>query len=91
MSYLRAVHPAATRFYRDQSDPHPVLPGAMQRDSFAVLVERVAPSLGVGRAAAHAFVRLASLTRPSDWTSEDRSPVIYAEASEVAKLSLIHI
>lgn len=86
MTYPRAVHPAATRSYRDPSDVHPVLPGRMQRDSFAVLVERVAPSLGVGRAAAHAFVRLAALTRPSDWISEDRSPIIYAEAGEVAKM-----
>ncbi|MFD1797910.1 replication initiation protein RepC [Paracoccus aurantiacus] len=86
MAYPQAVHPAATRSYRAPSDVHPALPGPMQRDSFAVLVERVAPSLGVGRAAAHAFVRLASLTRPSDWTSQDRSPVIYAEASEVAKM-----
>ena len=31
-------------------------------------------------------VRLAALTRPSDWISEDRSPVIYAEAGEVAKM-----
>ncbi len=31
-------------------------------------------------------MRLAALTRPSDWISEDRSPVIYAEAGEVAKM-----
>ena len=86
MAFPRAVHPAATRAYRDTEDEHPALPGNMQRDSFSALVERVAPRLGVGRAAAHAFARLASLTRPSDWTARERSPVIYAEAGEVAKM-----
>lgn len=86
MAFQRAAHPAATRAYRDTEDEHPTLPGNMQRDSFAALVERVAPRLGVGRAAANAFVRLASMTRPSDWTSPDRSPVIYAAAGEVAKM-----
>jgi DNA-binding MarR family transcriptional regulator len=86
MAFQRAAHPAATRAYRDTEDEHPTLPGNMQRDSFAALVERVAPRLGVGPAAAHAFVRLASMTRPSDWTSPDRTPFIYAEAGEVAKM-----
>ena len=86
MAFQRAAHPAATRAYRDPEDEHPTLPGNMQRDSFAALVERVAPRLGVGPAAAHAFVRLATMTRPSDWTSTDRTPFIYAEAGEVAKM-----
>ena len=86
MAFQRAAHPAATRAYRDTEDEHPTLPGNMQRDSFAALVERVAPRLGVRPAAAHAFVRLATMTRPSDWTSTDRTPFIYAEAGEVAKM-----
>ena len=86
MALQMAVHPAATRTYRETENEHPALPGTMQRDSFAALVERVAPRLGVGPAAAHAFMRLATMTRPSDWTSPDRSPFIYAEAGEVAKM-----
>ncbi|WP_235674155.1 MULTISPECIES: replication initiation protein RepC [unclassified Paracoccus (in: a-proteobacteria)] len=86
MAFQKAAHPAATRAYRDSEDRHPALPGNMQRDNFAIMVERVAPRLGVGPAAAHAFVRLAAMTRPSDWTSQDRTPFIYAEAGEVAKM-----
>lgn len=86
MAFQQTVHPAATRAYRDPEDRHPALPGSIQRDSFAALVERVAPRLGVGAAAAHAFLRLATMTRPSDWTSSNRTPFIYAKAGEVAKM-----
>ena len=49
MAFQKAAHPAATRAYRDSEDRHPALPGNMQRDNFAIIVERVAPRLGVGR------------------------------------------
>ena len=45
MALQMAVHPAATRTYRETENEHPTLPGNMQRDSFAALVERVAPRL----------------------------------------------
>jgi replication initiation protein RepC len=63
-----------------------VLAPGWQRDSFIHLVERVAPHLGVGRAAAHTWTRLAAMTRPADWTAEDREPFVYAAASELAKM-----
>ncbi|WP_306753071.1 replication initiation protein RepC [Paracoccus actinidiae] len=65
---------------------YPALTSGWQRDTFIHLVERVAPHLGVGRAAAHTWARLAAMTRPTDWTAEDREPFVYAAASELAKI-----
>ena len=65
---------------------YPALPPGWQRDPFVHLVERVAPHLGVGRAAAHIWARLATMTRPGEWTAEDREPFVYAAASELAKI-----
>lgn len=62
------------------------LPSGWQRDAFIHLVERVAPYLGVGRAAAHTWTRLAAMTRPADWIEHDREPSVYAAASELAKM-----
>ncbi len=64
----------------------PALPPGWQRDPFIYLVERVARHLGVGSAAIHTWTRLAAMTRPCDWTAEDREPFVYAAASEVAKI-----
>lgn len=64
----------------------PALPPGWQRDPYVQVVERVAPRLGLGRAAAHTFTRLAAMTRPGDWTADDREPFVYAAASEIAKI-----
>jgi enoyl-CoA hydratase/carnithine racemase len=50
---------------------YPALPPGWQRDPFVHLVERVAPHLGVGRAAAHIWARPATMTRPGEWTAEE--------------------
>lgn len=76
---------ARPQFRRDRT-LYPTLTSGWQRDSFIHLVERVAPHLGVGRAAAHTWARLAAMTRPTDWTAEDREPFVYAAASELAKI-----
>ena len=65
---------------------YPALPPGWQRDPYVHLVERVAPHLGVGRSAAHTWARLAIMTRPGEWTSEEREPFVYAAASELAKI-----
>ena len=65
---------------------YPALPPGWQRDPYIHLVERVAPHLGLGRAAAHTWAMLAAMTRPSEWTAEDREPFVYAAASELAKI-----
>ena len=64
----------------------PTLPCGWQRDTFIHLVERVAPHLGIGRAAAHTWTQLASMTRPGDWVEHGREPSVYAAASELAKI-----
>ncbi|MBM3604796.1 replication initiation protein RepC [Paracoccus acridae] len=65
---------------------YPSLPSGWQRDAFIHLVERIAPHLGVGRAAAHTWTRLAAMTRPAEWIEPDREPSVYAAASELAKM-----
>lgn len=77
---------AARALSRRAAQTYPALPPGWQRDPFLHLVERVAPALGVGRAAVHTWARLAAMTRPSDWTAEDREPFVYAAASELAKI-----
>ena len=80
------------RTFTAKAHPHrdlpvyPSLPSGWQRDAFIHLVERVAPHLGVGRAAAHTWTRLAAMTRPTDWVEPDREPSVYAAASELAKM-----
>lgn len=77
---------AARALSRRAAQTYPALPPGWQRDPFLHLVERVAPALGVGRAAIHTWARLTAMTRPSDWTAEDREPFVYAAASELAKI-----
>lgn len=77
---------AARAVARRETRTYPALPSGWQRDPFVHLVERVAPHLGLGRAAAHTWARLAAMTRPSEWTAEDREPFVYAAASELAKI-----
>ena len=80
------------RTFTAKAHPHrdlpayPILPFGWQRDAFIHLVERVAPHLGIGRAAAHTWTRLAAMTRPTDWVEPDREPSVYAAASELAKM-----
>lgn len=78
--------PAARALSRRILPDQPALPQGWQRDPFLHLVERVAPQLGLGRATAHVWTRLAAMTRPGDWTAEDREPFVYAAASELAKI-----